>query len=145
MDSHAYKLFIYKEAFQFVISNHKLSIRIRISVDNTSRFWDSSLKACNLLCSTRWKRLIQSRGRSFIFSTALPVPVVASVHGNSWLNNPCASSSRNEYLFQQYVELTSDIQYPLINIISRYIQGKNVHAVFAFKLACVNEDLNILI
>ncbi|XP_047093833.1 8-amino-7-oxononanoate synthase isoform X1 [Lolium rigidum] len=31
-------------------------------------------------CSTRWKRLIQSRGRSFIFSTALPVPVVASVH-----------------------------------------------------------------
>ncbi|KAF6989730.1 hypothetical protein CFC21_007031 [Triticum aestivum] len=30
-------------------------------------------------CSTRWKSLIQSRGRSFIFSTALPVPVVASV------------------------------------------------------------------
>ncbi|KAF0928726.1 hypothetical protein E2562_006148 [Oryza meyeriana var. granulata] len=33
-----------------------------------------------IACSTRWKRLIQSRGRSFIFSTALPVPVVASVH-----------------------------------------------------------------
>ncbi|CAL4932816.1 unnamed protein product [Urochloa decumbens] len=31
-------------------------------------------------CSTRWKRLILSRGRSFIFSTALPVPVVASVN-----------------------------------------------------------------
>ncbi|KAK3157132.1 hypothetical protein QOZ80_2AG0116610 [Eleusine coracana subsp. coracana] len=31
-------------------------------------------------CSTRWKKLIESRGRSFIFSTALPVPVVASVH-----------------------------------------------------------------
>ncbi|KAF7037615.1 hypothetical protein CFC21_047949 [Triticum aestivum] len=30
--------------------------------------------------STRWKRLILSRGRSFIFSTALPLPVVASVH-----------------------------------------------------------------
>ncbi|AQK47458.1 8-amino-7-oxononanoate synthase [Zea mays] len=35
-----------------------------------------------ITCSTQWKRLIQSRGRSFIFSTALPVPVVASVHGN---------------------------------------------------------------
>ncbi|XP_040375859.1 8-amino-7-oxononanoate synthase-like isoform X3 [Oryza brachyantha] len=33
-----------------------------------------------IVCSNRWKRLIQSRGRSFIFSTALPVPVVASVH-----------------------------------------------------------------
>ncbi|KAM3332271.1 hypothetical protein ACQJBY_027838 [Aegilops geniculata] len=33
-----------------------------------------------IACSTRWKRLILSRGRSFIFSTALPVPVVASVH-----------------------------------------------------------------
>ncbi|TVU10229.1 hypothetical protein EJB05_43743, partial [Eragrostis curvula] len=31
-------------------------------------------------CNTRWKRLIQSRGRSFIFSTTLPVPVVASVY-----------------------------------------------------------------
>ncbi|KAG8055519.1 hypothetical protein GUJ93_ZPchr0001g29301 [Zizania palustris] len=27
-------------------------------------------------CSNRWKRLIQSRGRSFIFSTALPVLIV---------------------------------------------------------------------
>ncbi|KAE8769182.1 8-amino-7-oxononanoate synthase [Hordeum vulgare] len=33
-----------------------------------------------IACSTRWKRLILSRGRSFIFSTALPLPVVASVH-----------------------------------------------------------------
>ncbi|XP_052169090.1 8-amino-7-oxononanoate synthase-like [Oryza glaberrima] len=33
-----------------------------------------------IACSTRWKRLIQSRGRSFIFSTALPVPIVASVY-----------------------------------------------------------------
>ncbi|KAG8092560.1 hypothetical protein GUJ93_ZPchr0012g21532 [Zizania palustris] len=33
-----------------------------------------------IACSSRWRRLIQSRGRSFIFSTALPVPIVASVH-----------------------------------------------------------------
>uniref|UniRef100_A0A453FFY3 Aminotransferase class I/classII large domain-containing protein n=1 Tax=Aegilops tauschii subsp. strangulata TaxID=200361 RepID=A0A453FFY3_AEGTS len=33
-----------------------------------------------VVSSTRWKRLILSRGRSFIFSTALPLPVVASVH-----------------------------------------------------------------
>ncbi|WVZ96496.1 hypothetical protein U9M48_042128 [Paspalum notatum var. saurae] len=33
-----------------------------------------------IACSTRWKRLILSRGRSLTFSTALPVPVVASVY-----------------------------------------------------------------
>ncbi|MCO5603772.1 hypothetical protein L7F22_057924 [Adiantum nelumboides] len=33
-----------------------------------------------IACSRKWKQLIQSRGRSFIFSTALPVPVVAAAH-----------------------------------------------------------------
>ncbi|OIW13283.1 hypothetical protein TanjilG_25762 [Lupinus angustifolius] len=33
-----------------------------------------------IACSKRWKLLIQSRGRSFIFSTAIPVPVVAAAH-----------------------------------------------------------------
>eukprot|EP00261_Vitis_vinifera_P036253 XP_019077496.1 PREDICTED: 8-amino-7-oxononanoate synthase isoform X2 [Vitis vinifera] len=31
-----------------------------------------------IACSKRWKQLILSRGRSFIFSTAMPVPVVAA-------------------------------------------------------------------
>ncbi|XP_010258831.1 PREDICTED: 8-amino-7-oxononanoate synthase [Nelumbo nucifera] len=31
-------------------------------------------------CSKKWKQLLQSRGRSFIFSTASPVPVVAAAH-----------------------------------------------------------------
>ncbi|KAH8974020.1 hypothetical protein BDL97_01G079200 [Sphagnum fallax] len=30
--------------------------------------------------SQKWKQLIQSRGRSFIFSTALPIPIVAAAH-----------------------------------------------------------------
>ncbi|MBA0644206.1 hypothetical protein Goklo_028397, partial [Gossypium klotzschianum] len=30
--------------------------------------------------SKRWKQLIQSRGRSFIFSTATPVPIAAAGH-----------------------------------------------------------------
>ncbi|KAJ8772321.1 hypothetical protein K2173_027498 [Erythroxylum novogranatense] len=33
-----------------------------------------------IACSKKWKQLIQSRGRSFIFSTALPVPLVAAAH-----------------------------------------------------------------
>ncbi|TKY49830.1 8-amino-7-oxononanoate synthase [Spatholobus suberectus] len=33
-----------------------------------------------IACSKRWKLLIQSRGRSFIFSTAAPVPVAAAAH-----------------------------------------------------------------
>ncbi|CAL4984389.1 unnamed protein product [Urochloa decumbens] len=38
-------------------------------------------------CSNRWKRLIVSRGRTFIFSTALPVPIVASVHAAIYVSN----------------------------------------------------------
>ncbi|XP_010035046.2 8-amino-7-oxononanoate synthase isoform X1 [Eucalyptus grandis] len=33
-----------------------------------------------IACSKRWKQLIQSRGRSFIFSTSTPVPVAAAAH-----------------------------------------------------------------
>ncbi|XP_042436028.1 8-amino-7-oxononanoate synthase-like isoform X1 [Zingiber officinale] len=33
-----------------------------------------------IACSNKWKQLVQSRGRSFIFSTSLPVPVVAACH-----------------------------------------------------------------
>ncbi|KAJ3676082.1 hypothetical protein LUZ60_003494 [Juncus effusus] len=31
-----------------------------------------------IACSKKWKKLIQSRGRSFIFSTSIPVPVAAA-------------------------------------------------------------------
>ncbi|VFQ99577.1 unnamed protein product [Cuscuta campestris] len=33
-----------------------------------------------IACSKKWKQLIQSRGRSFIFSTSAPVPVVAAAY-----------------------------------------------------------------
>ncbi|KAK9291326.1 hypothetical protein L1049_019271 [Liquidambar formosana] len=33
-----------------------------------------------IACSKRWKQLIQSRGRSFIFSTTAPVPIAAAAH-----------------------------------------------------------------
>ncbi|CAB4301645.1 unnamed protein product [Prunus armeniaca] len=33
-----------------------------------------------IACSKRWKQLIQSRGRSFIFSTATPIPIAAAAH-----------------------------------------------------------------
>ncbi|XP_021286596.1 8-amino-7-oxononanoate synthase-like [Herrania umbratica] len=33
-----------------------------------------------IACSKKWKLLIQSRGRSFIFSTAAPVPLAAAAH-----------------------------------------------------------------
>ncbi|XWS36976.1 hypothetical protein CRYUN_Cryun19dG0003600 [Craigia yunnanensis] len=33
-----------------------------------------------IACSKRWEQLIQSRGRSFIFSTATPVPIAAAAH-----------------------------------------------------------------
>ncbi|KAK4480623.1 hypothetical protein RD792_013701 [Penstemon davidsonii] len=33
-----------------------------------------------IACSKKWKLLIQSRGRSFIFSTSSPLPVIAAAH-----------------------------------------------------------------
>ncbi|OIT23216.1 PREDICTED: 8-amino-7-oxononanoate synthase-like isoform X1 [Nicotiana attenuata] len=33
-----------------------------------------------IACSKKWKQLIQSRGRSFIFSTSTPVPIIAAAH-----------------------------------------------------------------
>ncbi|KAK4431669.1 8-amino-7-oxononanoate synthase [Sesamum alatum] len=33
-----------------------------------------------IACSKKWKLLIQSRGRSFIFSTSTPVPIAAAAH-----------------------------------------------------------------
>lgn len=33
-----------------------------------------------IACSKKWKQLIQSRGRSFIFSTSTPVPITAAAH-----------------------------------------------------------------
>ncbi|CAK7355901.1 unnamed protein product [Dovyalis caffra] len=36
--------------------------------------------ACRYLWRTIWKQLIQSRGRSFIFSTSSPVPIAAAAH-----------------------------------------------------------------
>ncbi|KAK6132215.1 hypothetical protein DH2020_034035 [Rehmannia glutinosa] len=47
-----------------------------------------------IACSKKWKLLIQSRGRSFIFSTSTPVPVAAAAHAavivakeESWRRN----------------------------------------------------------
>ncbi|CAH1428577.1 unnamed protein product [Lactuca virosa] len=33
-----------------------------------------------IACSKKWKQLIQSRGRAFIFSTSTPVPMIAAAH-----------------------------------------------------------------
>ncbi|KAJ0043834.1 hypothetical protein Pint_17171 [Pistacia integerrima] len=33
-----------------------------------------------IACSKRWKQFIQSRGRSFIFSTSAPIPIAAAAH-----------------------------------------------------------------
>ncbi|OMO94854.1 Aminotransferase, class I/classII [Corchorus capsularis] len=35
-----------------------------------------------IACSKKWKQFIQSRGRSFIFSTAIPVPIAAAAHAS---------------------------------------------------------------
>ncbi|KAL6641454.1 hypothetical protein ACP70R_019635 [Stipagrostis hirtigluma subsp. patula] len=72
-----------------------------------------------IACSTRWKRLIQSRGRSFIFSTALPVPVVASVHAALYVSRK--ERWRRAVIWrhvQYFASLTKlDITSPIISIV----------------------------
>ncbi|WVZ57618.1 hypothetical protein U9M48_007980 [Paspalum notatum var. saurae] len=70
-------------------------------------------------CSTRWKKLIQSRGRSFIFSTALPVPVVASVHAALYVSRK--ERWRRSVIWrnvQYFASLTKlEITSPIISIV----------------------------
>ncbi|RLN18438.1 8-amino-7-oxononanoate synthase [Panicum miliaceum] len=72
-----------------------------------------------IACSTRWKSLIQSRGRSFIFSTALPVPVVASVHAALYVSRK--ERWRRSVIWrhvQYFASLTRvDITSPIISIV----------------------------
>ncbi|PUZ40119.1 hypothetical protein GQ55_9G399900 [Panicum hallii var. hallii] len=72
-----------------------------------------------IACSTRWKSLIQSRGRSFIFSTALPVPVVASVHAALYVSRK--ERWRRSVVWrhvQYFASLTRvDITSPIISIV----------------------------
>ncbi|CAL4923819.1 unnamed protein product [Urochloa decumbens] len=72
-----------------------------------------------IACSTRWKSLIQSRGRSFIFSTALPVPVVASVHAALYVSRK--ETWRRSVVWrhvQYFASLTKvDITSPIISIV----------------------------
>uniref|UniRef100_A0A0A9GQG8 serine C-palmitoyltransferase n=1 Tax=Arundo donax TaxID=35708 RepID=A0A0A9GQG8_ARUDO len=72
-----------------------------------------------IACKTRWKRLIQSRGRSFIFSTSLPVPVVASVHAAIYISKE--ERWRRSVLWghvQYFASLTRlDITSPIISIV----------------------------
>ncbi|KAJ1261758.1 hypothetical protein BS78_09G055700 [Paspalum vaginatum] len=72
-----------------------------------------------IACSTRWKRLILSRGRSLTFSTALPVPVVASVHAaihvskmERWRRSVLLE---NTQYFASLTEL--DIYNPIISVV----------------------------
>uniref|UniRef100_A0ACD5W557 Uncharacterized protein n=1 Tax=Avena sativa TaxID=4498 RepID=A0ACD5W557_AVESA len=70
-------------------------------------------------CSTTWKRLLQSRGRSVIFSTTLPVPVVASIHAA--LHVAREEQWRRSLLWrhvQYFASLTKlDITSPIISIV----------------------------
>jgi len=72
-----------------------------------------------IACSTRWKSLIQSRGRSFIFSTALPVPVVASVHAALYVSRKEVWRRSVVWRHVQYfASLTKvDITSPIISIV----------------------------
>ncbi|CAL4932269.1 unnamed protein product [Urochloa decumbens] len=72
-----------------------------------------------IACSTRWKSLIQSRGRSFIFSTALPVPVVASVHAALYVSRKETWRRSAVWRHVQYfASLTKvDITSPIISIV----------------------------
>ncbi|KAF8689350.1 hypothetical protein HU200_041889 [Digitaria exilis] len=72
-----------------------------------------------IACSTRWKSLIQSRGRSFIFSTALPVPVVASVHAALYVSRKERWRRLVVWRHVQYfATLTKvDITSPIISIV----------------------------
>ncbi|XP_022969783.1 8-amino-7-oxononanoate synthase isoform X4 [Cucurbita maxima] len=73
-----------------------------------------------IACSKRWKLLIQSRGRSFIFSTAAPIPLIAAGHAAAVLVAKREMWRRREIWnrVQDFRDLTGiPIQSPIISLI----------------------------
>ncbi|XP_024542140.1 8-amino-7-oxononanoate synthase isoform X1 [Selaginella moellendorffii] len=73
----------------------------------------------HFLCSRKWKLLMQSRGRSFVFSTSLTLPVVAAAHAA--LVVASEEKWRRQALWsrvKQFAHLTGlDIQSPIVSVV----------------------------
>ncbi|KAJ1689178.1 hypothetical protein LUZ63_013333 [Rhynchospora breviuscula] len=72
-----------------------------------------------IACSNKWKQLIESRGRSFIYTTTIPVPIVAA--SNAALMVAKKEKWRKETLWKRvndFRKLTGlDIKSPIISVV----------------------------
>ncbi|XP_011621169.1 8-amino-7-oxononanoate synthase isoform X1 [Amborella trichopoda] len=82
-----------------------------------------------IACSQKWKQLIQSRGRSFIFSTALPVPVAAAAHAAITVARK--EKWRRKAIWSRVREFTSLTNMPVSSPIISLIIGNEESALLA--------------
>eukprot|EP00252_Welwitschia_mirabilis_P006925 TRINITY_DN17889_c0_g1_i1.p1 TRINITY_DN17889_c0_g1~~TRINITY_DN17889_c0_g1_i1.p1 ORF type:complete len:257 (+),score=67.66 TRINITY_DN17889_c0_g1_i1:31-771(+) len=94
----------------------------------------SKAAGCNggfIACSKSWKTLIQSRGRSFIFSTALPVPAVAAAYAAIIVAK--REKWRRMAVWQRVEEFNSTTGLHASSPIVPIIIGEEEHALWASK------------
>ncbi|KAL4451868.1 hypothetical protein ABPG75_007530 [Micractinium tetrahymenae] len=91
-------------------------------------------------CSRRWKQLLQNRGRAQVFSTALPVPVVAAAHAA--LRVAAEEPWRRERVWQLARRLGRELGVPVSSPIVPLIIGPEQAAVDA-SMALLQRGLHV--
>ncbi|XP_071929750.1 8-amino-7-oxononanoate synthase-like isoform X2 [Coffea arabica] len=82
-----------------------------------------------IACSKKWKQLIQSRGRSFIFSTSTPVPIAAAAHAA--VNVAKQETWRRKAIWNRVLEFRAMTRIPITSPIISLIVGSEVKALEA--------------
>lgn len=82
-----------------------------------------------IACSKSWKKFIQSRGRSFIFSTAIPIPIAAAAHAAVIVSNKETWRRRAIWNHVQYFHALTGI--PITSPIISLIVGNEEKALQA--------------
>ncbi|CAI9092017.1 OLC1v1027150C3 [Oldenlandia corymbosa var. corymbosa] len=82
-----------------------------------------------IACSKKWKQLIQSRGRSFIFSTSTPVPIVAAA--NAAVAVASKETWRRKALWNRVLEFRALTGIPITSPIVSLIVGSEAKALEA--------------
>ncbi|KAI3840062.1 hypothetical protein MKW92_025917 [Papaver armeniacum] len=84
-----------------------------------------------IACSKKWKQLLQSRGRSFIFSTALPVPIAAAAHAAIVVGKK--EKWRRKAIWRRVQDFQALTKIPITSPIISLVVGSEENALIASK------------
>ncbi|KAL5728357.1 8-amino-7-oxononanoate synthase [Ranunculus cassubicifolius] len=84
-----------------------------------------------IACNKKWKQLLQSRGRSFIFSTSLPLPIAAAAYAAIVVGKK--EKWRRRAIWKRVQDFRDLTQIPITSPIISLVVGSEVNALKASK------------